>query len=140
MIHRKSKPEIDPDEPASKLAFPKSKYVPRANNATPDSALAFRKELPDRDRSYLDFVRGQSCAAWGEDAPNCNGVTEAAHLEVPHKGQKASDYVSIPLCTAHHRLQHQMGVARFQITIGVNLWEVAARSLVAWIRVTKRQP
>lgn len=138
MIRRKPKPETDPDESASKLAFPKSKYVPRAENAAPLSALAFGKELPDRDRNYLDYVRGQSCVAWGEDAANCSGVTEAAHLEVPYKGQKTSDYLTVSLCSGHHRMQHQMGIARFQISIGVNLWEFAARSLAMWIRMTKR--
>jgi len=115
------------------LKFPKTKYVPRGQRADL-SVLALPKNSPDRNRSYLDFVRGQLCAAFAEDHVNCAGVTEAAHLEVLGKGIKASDYLTVPLCTAHHRLQHSVGLPTFQMNLGVNLWETSTRLLVEWIR------
>jgi hypothetical protein len=117
------------------LAFPKVKYIPRREAS---HGLALPKDAPDRDRPYLDYVRGELCAAWPEDSTHCAGVTEAAHLEVAGKGIKASDYLAVPLCTFHHALQHQIGLAQFQITIGVNLWECATRLLVGWIRIARR--
>lgn len=138
MIRKRQPPLMtEADEAASQLKFPKSKYVPRGENVIDMSALTLPKTPPDRNRDYLDFVRGHSCAAWGEDAAGCGGVTEAAHLEVPAKGQKASDYLCVPLCTLHHRRQHQIGIAQFQISIGVNLWEVSTRLLIVWVRRMK---
>jgi hypothetical protein len=93
--------------------------------------LALSKGAPDRDKAYLDFVRGQVCATWGHD---CGGVTEAAHVFVLGKSIKASDYFTIPLCTVHHRESHDAGILTFQLNHGVNVWEVAARLLVSWIR------
>jgi hypothetical protein len=93
--------------------------------------LALAKGAPDRDKAFLDYVRGQVCATWGI---NCGGVTEAAHLFVAGKSIKASDYFTVPLCSHCHARQHSQGIATFQINEGVNLWEVSARLLVAWIR------
>lgn len=119
------------------LAFPKSKFVPRGRR--PDlSGLALPKDSPDRDRSYLDYVRSEICAVWADDAAHCAGVTEASHLEVLGKGIKASDYLTVPLCTAHHRQQHAIGIVQFQIIHCTNLWEVSARLLVAWVRRISR--
>lgn len=115
------------------LAFPKNKFTPRGETADL-SGLALPKNSPDRDRSYLDIVRGEICAVWHADHNRCAGVTEAAHLEVHGKGIKASDYLTVPLCTFHHREQHQLGIATFQINHGVNLWETSTRLLAAQLR------
>lgn len=95
------------------------------------TALKFPKNPPDRDADYLRFVRGHTCAAWSTD---CQGITEAAHLEVFGKGKKASDFFTAPLCSFHHALSHGVGIHTFQVNEGVNLWESAAKMLAAWIR------
>ena len=123
--------EFRADESA--LAFPKPRYVPKGERVDA-STLSLPKDRPDRDRAYLDFVRSEVCAIWPDDGIHCGGITEAAHLVGHGTSVKASDYLSAPLCTRHHALQHSLGVASFQATYGVNLWEVAARLLVRWIR------
>ena len=124
--------EVAPD---SDLMFPKTRFVPHGD---PDlSGLAFPKEHPDRNRPYLDMVRGEICAVNSADPTHCMGVTEAAHLEVYGKAIKASDYLTVPLCTYHHREQHQLGIAPFQIQHAINLWEVSTRLLVRWLRRIK---
>lgn len=120
------------------LMFPKKKYVPRGSPSDLD-ALPLPKEHPDRNRPYLNFVRSEICAVNGVANHECAGVTEAAHLEVHGKSVKASDYLTVPLCTFHHLRQHSVGIAEFQITYQVNLWEVAMRILVRWVRMEARR-
>jgi len=90
------------------------------------SAFAFPKNPPARDKAHLAYVRLQICAVVGND---CGGVTEAAHIGVAGKGIKASDFLTVPLCTKHHIESHGAGVYTFQGNHGVSLWEVAARLL-----------
>ena len=90
------------------------------------SGLAFPKNPPARDKDHLAYVRGQVCAAWGTD---CGGVTEPAHLETAGRSMKASDFLIVPLCTKHHKEQHDTGILTFQMNNTVNLWEVCARLL-----------
>lgn len=118
----------------SGLKFPKPSFVPRAERVRDRSNLALPVEPPDRSRAYLDFVRGEICAVNADAHHECAGVTEAAHLEVHGKGVKASDFLTVPLCTFHHRRSHDVGIVTFQITYRINLWEVATRLLVRWVR------
>ncbi|HXG58143.1 MAG TPA: hypothetical protein VNL91_03900 [Thermoanaerobaculia bacterium] len=123
--------EFRADEEAL-LAIPKPKFVPRGERAN-TKGLALPKEHPDRDAAYLAFVRGELCAVWGEDGIHCAGVTEAAHL-IGGMGEKRSDYYCVPLCTVHHRQQHDVGLIQFQVQHGVNLWQVSAELLIRWMR------
>lgn len=115
------------------LAHPKPRYVPQGERAD-RSVLALPISEPARDKDYLAVVRGELCAVYGSYHRECGGVTEAAHLIVDAKGRKADDYLTAPLCSNHHAAQHQMGIASFQMTYGINLWEVAMLILVRWTR------
>lgn len=126
--------EAEPEEqPGADLMFPKPQFIPSGERAD-QSAAAHPREDPDRCRGFLDLVRDQICAVWDVDGIHCGGHTEAAHLENQGMSAKGSDFLAVPLCTLHHRQQHTIGLAEFQITHGVNLWEVAARLLIRWIR------
>ncbi len=124
---------------AADLAFPKPRYVPQGERADLTNAPVPRDEA-DRNSRYLDFVRSEICAVWGEDGCHCGGVTEAAHL-IGGMGRKRSDYLTVPLCSNHHRLgagaQHNLGLTQFQIQYSVNLWEVSTRLLIRWIRMMR---
>lgn len=126
--------EVRADE-TDLLAIPKR---PPEGEGIDYSILSHPKATPDRERAYLDLVRGEICAVNAGHHYECGGVTEAAHLpgrgDGHGMGQKASDYRTAPLCTVHHRIQHDMGHAQFQITCGVNLAEVAMDLLIRWIR------
>ena len=113
------------------IAIPKPTRTKRRAANADYARLSLAKAVPDRDPDYLSYVRSQTCATWSTE---CCGVTEAAHLVVYGKGIKASDYLTVPLCTCCHRLQHQIGIVAFQIERGVNLWEVATRLLIRWVR------
>ena len=41
---------------------------------------------------------------------SCQGCVEAAHIGSHGFGQKASDHSVLPICYAHHRELHAMGV------------------------------
>jgi hypothetical protein len=63
---------------------------------------------------FLQWLRGRDCLAVGSA---CNGRMEAAHA--PHKatkgtGTKCADRYAIPLCSFHHKLQHNMGWPKFE--------------------------
>lgn len=114
------------------MVLPLQKIKPgRGGKRIDYTRLKFPKAVPDRDKAYLKFVRSQVCAAYSNE---CEGVTEAAHLGTTGRGMKTSDYLTVPLCTRHHGLSHSVGISTFQANEGVNLWEVAARLLVRWIR------
>lgn len=137
MTFRRHEREPRPwDEAAAKARFAKPQYIPKPGEID-TSTFALGKEKADRDNAYLDFVRGELCAAHGVDGIHCDGVTEAAHL-IGSLGDKRSDYFCVPLCSGHHRTngdsQHNIGLTQFQISHGVNLWETATRLLVRWVR------
>jgi hypothetical protein len=118
------------------LAFPKNPVFP--GEGIDYTALAIPKDPPDRERNYLDLVRGELCALSAEYNRECGGVTEAAHLQVLGKGIKASDFLTVPLCSRHHGIQHSLGIATFQLQYGINLWQIATHLLVRWIRQGKK--
>jgi hypothetical protein len=120
--------KVEVVDDTANLAFPK--VAPKGEEID-YSALAIPKAAPVRDRDYLAMIRSELCAAYSND---CGGVTEAAHLESPHKGIKTDDYLTVPLCSVHHATAHQVGISTFQINEGVNLWRVAMKLLVKWVR------
>lgn len=127
-------PELPADE-ISPLAHPKTTPEGPGVDYT---TLAHPKDVPDRERGFLDLVRGELCAVNGDHHSECGGVTEAAHLQGHGTGIKTSDFLTVPLCSRHHAAQHQMGIATFQLTYGVNLWQVNSLLLVRWIRRISR--
>lgn len=52
---------------------------------------------PPRDAGYLHFVRTQPCMV-----PGCRKRGEPHHFAKRGKGQKCSDYETVPLCHYHH--------------------------------------
>lgn len=70
-----------------------------------------------KDNSHLDFIRSLPCVVCDN-----NIETEAAHLKMPCPkaakrnvgiAEKADDKWTLPLCSKHHREQHQIGEAAF---------------------------
>lgn len=65
---------------------------------------------PARSKAHLSFIRSLPCTIFG-----CrHRYTEAAHVGwTKGLAQKCSDFETIPLCPAHHREQHRMGLKAF---------------------------
>lgn len=64
------------------------------------------------DAEFLSWIREQACWAMGMYASECRGVTEAAHVRSVADGSGTGikpPYCAVPLCSGHHRLQHDMG-------------------------------
>ena len=65
--------------------------------------------------AFLRWLRGRECLAF---SPICLGKIEAAHVDYAGgkgMGTKVADRHAIPLCSAHHRLQHANGWPWFDI-------------------------
>jgi hypothetical protein len=71
---------------------------------------------PERNNSYLGFVRSHPCCLCGDDI----------HVEAHHPrfgvgmGEKASDRDAVPLCGRHHRELHTMDEREFWASYGVS--------------------
>lgn len=75
---------------------------------------------------HLQFVRGYACAVASN---GCNGKVESAHVDFAGgKGMsmKVDDRFTIPLCTAHHADQHNVGWPAFQRAHRIDALEIAA--------------
>lgn len=87
-----------------------------------------REDAPIRSPSHLAWVRGHECAALGLTQVECCGRMEAAHVRTGTDGgtgKKPSDCFSIPLCTSHHLIQHQLGESAFEERYGINMKAIA---------------
>lgn len=88
-----------------------------------DRSLA--KNPPARDEDYLDFIRSRRCCV--ELGDSCK-----RHEVIPHhfgktgkgKGQKCSDYETVPLCTNHHLLVHHKGRSWFYEKYRIDFYRV----------------
>jgi hypothetical protein len=72
-----------------------------------------RQETRIRCPGHLAFVRLHVCAVQGV---GCSNKIEAAHFRNGTDGAlgiKPSDNFAVPLCSAHHRMQHAIGEASF---------------------------
>jgi hypothetical protein len=86
---------------------------------------------------FLQWLRGRVCFASG--SLGCDGRIEAAHVDYAGDkgmGSKVSDKFAVPLCSAHHREQHQVGWREFEIArckgrVGAAL-EASERYWRAW--------
>lgn len=69
-----------------------------------------------------ELVRAMPCICRGNE---CRGPTEAAHVKSRGAGGTRRDLV--PLCSRHHRRQHDHGLGTFERETGLDLRAVAAR-------------
>jgi hypothetical protein len=79
---------------------------------------------PVRDTAYLKFIRSLPCCVCFRD----RGI-EAAHVGRRGMSQKSSDRETIPLCSAHHREQHRIGLREFSKVYELDVWELINRLL-----------
>lgn len=92
-----------------------------------------RRRFPKgEDREYLAWIRTLLCAAGREGRPllSCSitaiafGGSEAAHVR--SKGAGGHDKGNtVPLCSAHHREQHTIGIRSFCHKYSVDLKQLA---------------
>lgn len=68
--------------------------------------ISYFKEKPHRDRKYLEYLSTLPCAVCNAYSPS-----EAAHQRLLSggMGSKPHDRHSLPLCPAHHRIEHTCG-------------------------------
>lgn len=99
---------------------------------------------------FLQWLRGRSCFVATHSrvglSINCEGKIEAAHVDYAGGkgvGTKVSDRHAIPLCSFHHRLQHDCGWRTFETKLlgGVGTALIAAETFwkawpgrIAWER------
>lgn len=98
-------------------------------------------------RGFLQWLRGRDCLCAG---PHCLGKIEAAHVDYAGDkgmGTKVSDRYAIPLCSFHHREQHQHGWQTFErewllggsAYAAANLYWSAWPGRIEWERVRKER-
>lgn len=83
--------------------------------------------------SYLAWLRGRPCAL--DNRGGCGGRMEAAHVDYAGDkgmGTKVSDRFTIPLCSDHHRSQHQWGWESFEANFKFNALLAAQAYWHAW--------
>ena len=85
---------------------------------------------------FLQWLRGRECIL--ADQGGCDGKLEAAHLDFAGGkgvGTKVADRYAVPMCQAHHRLQHTIGWPALMLRMGVGagpLLDAAKRFWLAW--------
>jgi hypothetical protein len=65
---------------------------------------------------FLQWLRGRACMFGIIDGSRCAGKIEAAHLDWAGGkgvGTKVADRYAVPMCSGHHRLQHEKGWLTF---------------------------
>lgn len=70
---------------------------------------------------HADFIRSLACVAQGS---YCKGRIEVAHVKSRGAGGTAKD--TVPMCWAHHKLQHWLGRDTFERMQGLDLAAIAA--------------
>lgn len=101
-----------------------------AKAARPKSEKAHRGR--ERDNGFLQYLRRQPCEA--AHLSTCAGRVEAAHVSyqvagIPNsfgRGVKNHDRHANPLCSEHHRIQHNVGERNFWRELGKDAYETAA--------------
>lgn len=78
-----------------------------------------------RSPGHLKYVRGFECSVgWA----SCEGPIEAAHVRTGTDGGtavKPGDNWTIPLCSRHHAIQHQIGESRFENDYAIDMKAIA---------------
>lgn len=83
-----------------------------------------------RSKDYLAHVRTFPCCSCG-----ATEAIHAHHVASGGMGQKASDYLTAPLCWSCHNRWHATATLPLLPTASSRavVWEAAARCLVAWV-------
>jgi hypothetical protein len=92
--------------------------------------MGVRAEAQIRCPQHLAWVRQcfRCAVTEGRAVHECFGKIEAAHVRGGTDGGmgvKPSDCFVIPLCSAAHREQHNVGEAEFQRIYGINMRRIA---------------
>ena len=87
-----------------------------------------------KDAKHCRFIRSLPCAYQGAHGLQCSGDVVPAHIRMGAKagtGRKPDDSRVIPLCHAHHSLQHDKGELFFHgnklresIELAIQLYKV----------------
>ena len=94
---------------------------------------AERRKAKRRAEAFERDFGGTARLRWIQMQPCCvcgGWPSEAAHAKSRGAGGTAEDMV--PMCTRHHREQHDTGIETFQERHGVNLAEIAAKYAGRW--------
>lgn len=89
-------------------------------------SMGLREPSVIRCPGHLAWVRGHQCAVTNSF---CSGRIEAAHVRIGTDGgtsMKPSDSWTLPLCSYHHRAQHQHGEATFAAHYKISMKQIAA--------------
>jgi len=131
---RRKRPELPGDEVARRLLLPKPQFLDKPRTGMDTSGLPHRKIHPDRDESYLRWLRFQDCAIKGRNGHECwspdsmprRQLSDAAHTGKAFSGRlKQSDRGCIPLCRFAHDEQER-NMDAFDRKYGIDRFAVAA--------------
>lgn len=99
--------------------------------------MGLRNSGPLRVPSFLAYVRRFECAVTTKVQGACSGDIEAAHVRIGTDGgvgQKPSDCFCLPLCSEHHRRQHQIGERSFEKETGISMKAMADQMWNSWLK------
>lgn len=100
-------------------------YLPKKRKK---EKMGLRDSAIIRSRQHLVFVRSFVCSIMDKNGHVCDGKVEAAHVRTltdGGTGLKPSDCFSIPLCSAAHREQHQIGESAFETKYQIKMRAIA---------------
>lgn len=100
--------------------------------------LGIREEPQIRCPGHLKWIRGHECSVVNSHTA-CTGRIEAAHVRMGtdgNLGTKPSDFWTIPLCSGHHAIQHNIGEIAFNRAYGINMIAIAQ---ALWLRSPHRR-
>lgn len=97
----------------------------KARNPKRRAANHARAYGPDE---RIAFVKGLRCVVLA----CARQPIEVAHVVTGGMGRKGDASLTVPLCTVHHREQHQVGVRTFQQLHGLDLLALAEQTEAAW--------
>lgn len=102
----------------------------RKERRTGKKTLADKRRRSGRhDPVHLAFVARLPCLCRGRPGLPCSGSVVAAHIRTAANsgtGLKPSDRETVPMCSAHHMLQHK-GEKTFELQYGIDLKAEAKR-------------
>jgi hypothetical protein len=83
--------------------------------------------------AFKQWLRGRPCMI--ADRGGCWGRIEAAHVDYAGgkgMGTKVADRFCVPMCSEHHRVQHQHGWPAFEANFKINALEASKAYWSAW--------
>lgn len=86
-----------------------------------------------RAPSFLQWLRGRPCLL--EARGGCGGKIEAAHVDYAGGkgiGLKVHDRFCVPLCSDHHRVQHNVGWQTFETNYALGIGGAQMASEAFW--------